>query len=210
MAAFFTVNGRGVAGAIGGLTRARAGMRLEMRRTMGVVVHHVERSLKRNALTGQKGSHPLFGVTGAAGDTLGVRSGRTRNSIVARVLDTPGGVVGVVGSPERHARLHEHGGTVTGAPYLRIPTREMQTGAGVDRMAGRSARSIAGAFLLKSKAGNLWIAMRGRGRELVLLYLLKRQVTFRPRRMFQRTLERSRAFIRQEFRNAVARVARAS
>lgn len=202
------INGHGLAAVIGRLERAGLAVRVETRREMSRIVHAVERDLKRNSLTGRKGSHPLFGVTGAAGDSLGVRSGRTRNSIVARVLDTPAGVVGVVGSPEKHVALHERGGTIHGNPYLRIPTREMQTAAGVDRLAGRSARSIVGAFLLKSKAGNLWIAARGRGRELVLLYLLKRSVTFRPRRMFQRTLERMRPLILASMRNVAARVAR--
>jgi hypothetical protein len=72
-----------------------------------------------------------------------------------------------------------------------------QTGAGVDRYLGMSIRAIPGSFLFRSKMGNLWAAVR-QGAENVLLYLLKRQVHFRPRRTAQRTIERGRPAVMRE------------
>lgn len=165
----------------------------------------VERDVKDKGLTGVKGRHPLFGVTGASGDTLGTRSGFTRRSVTARVLDTGRTVTGVVGTPLKQMRMHEQGGTITGSQFLRIPTVNAQTGAGVDRYAGQSIRQIAGAFLFRSRAGNLWAAVR-QGGQLVLLYLLKRTIRLRARHIFQRSLERTRPAIDAEMRRSVTTV----
>lgn len=147
----------------------------------------LESDIKAKSLTGAKGSHPFWGVTGARGDALGVRSGSTRRSVVRRVFEAGGDVVGAVGSPLPQIKLHEHGG-VTGP--ARIPTAAMQTAAGVDRYAGISARNIPGLFLLRSRAGNLWAAFREAG-ALRLAYLFKPFVLHRPRKMFTRALERN-------------------
>jgi hypothetical protein len=113
--------------------------------------------------------------------------------------------MGIVGSPLRQMKLHELGGTITGKPWLRIPTRASQTAAGVDRLAGVSARTIAGGFIFRSKAANLWIAAR-QGANLVLLYLLRRSVTLRARHIFRDSLRRMTPFIRAEFKSAVGRI----
>ncbi len=168
---------------------------------MSVAVVMVEADLKTNSFTGKRGSDPFWGVTGAAGDALGVRSGHTRRSIVSRVFTLGAGAVvtGTVGSPLKYMKLHEEGGTVHGKPWLRIPTKTMQTPAGVDRMAGRSIRSITEAFLLKSKAGKLWSVIRDRAGQLVFLYLLVRSVRMRARRPFKASLDRTRTKVRALF-----------
>jgi hypothetical protein len=62
----------------------------------------------------------------------------------------------------------------------------------VDRYSGRSARDIPGAFILKSKTGNLWIALRnGKRGALTLLYLLKKSATLRPRHIFARVRDQA-------------------
>jgi len=135
-------------------------------------------------------SHPFWGRVSPPGNVLGARSGMTR----ARL--SPGGIVTrlanewrtVVGSPDAHVAFLEEGGTKFGTSpkgFLRIPTRAMQTAAGVDRLTGASARTLPGAFFLRSKAGNLWIAIRDRGQRPTLLYLLKKSVRQRGRHIFR-------------------------
>lgn len=170
----------------------------------------------------------FWGKQSPKGAFLGARSGLTRirlspGGVVIRVGDV---LTAPVGSPDKHVRLHEFGGIVKGESpkgFLRIPTAQMQTTAGVDRLLGRSARILSNAFIFRSKAGNLWIASRGRAfqsfedrnvfrvvkvngvwkrikpapenpiflsksrakTKLLLLYLLKRSVTFRRRKIFE-------------------------
>lgn len=137
-------------------------------------------------------SHPFWGKTSPPGNVLGVRSGNTRRRI------SPGGIVfkrgttweTAVGSPDAHVLFMEEGGRQVGTSpkgFLRIPTRRAQTAAGVDRYFGTSAKNIPGSFLLKSKAGNLWIATKDKGQRPVLLYLLKKVVRKRGRHIFRDT-----------------------
>lgn len=200
-----TISQNGLPRVISNFDRAAKAMRAETRAAVSRATIRVEADLKSVGLTGPHGSSPLFGVTGAAGDTLGVRSGATRRSVTSRVFDTGATVTGVVGSSAPHIRIQEQGGTIHGAQYLRIPTVNAQTGAGVDRYAGMSIRGIPGSFLFRSAAGNLWAAVRDSG-ALKLLYLLKRSVTLRPRRMFAATLDRQRPAINAELRRAVTSV----
>lgn len=153
----------------------------------------LERDVKQKSLTGAKGSHPIWGVTGASGDALGARSGDTRRRVVRRVFEALGSVIGVVGSPDPKVKLHEHGGVISGRPLLRIPTRRAQTGAGVDRWLGVSARDIPNAFLFRARNRGLWIATREPAGGLQLLYKLVPRVVLRARKMFTRALERRAA-----------------
>jgi hypothetical protein len=195
----------GVGAVVTRLNRGAAAVRPTTAVAMERLVRTIERDVKRHSLTGKKGRHPLFGVTGAKGDALGVRSGNTRSSVTARVFDTAGTLLGVVGSALTHVRAHELGVTISGR-WLRIPTRHAQTGAGVDRYAGMSARQIPDTVLLRGKKGGLWIMLR-QGKKLTPLYLLVRSVTLRPRRMFAAALDRNRRAIRDAFARATARVA---
>lgn len=184
------VSVKGVEHVRGNLTRARTGVRTAQERGVAKASVLVSRLL-REELTGKAGSSAFWGKTGAQGNQLAVRSGKTRASI------TPGGnvirigdnVVAAVGSGEESLKRHESGGTFNGTSpggYFRIPTREAQTGAGVDRNAGQSIRNIAGAFLVRTMSGRLWAAI-AKGKSLVLLYLLVKSITLRPRHIFQRT-----------------------
>ena len=152
------------------------------------------------SMTAPERRDSFWGKVGAA-TGLSVRSGKTRASLTpgTRVYRTGTTVVGVVGSREKHLRLHEDGGVVRGGSpkgYLRIPTAQAQTAAGVDRWAGRSSRDIPGAFLMKSKRGNLWVAV-SRGGKLVLLYLLKKSVKMKARRVFARARDASREDVKR-------------
>lgn len=160
------------------------------------------RSLQRSALLLQRmlrarvsapaGRHPFWGKSSPFGAALGGRSGKTRQRIsVGPLLKLPsflGSQMSVaVGSEDRHLAFHEKGGTITGSPYLRIPTAAAQTAAGVDINQGRSVRGVAGYRIIKSKAGNLWIVRELGGantRRLEFMYLLKRSVRMRPRMIF--------------------------
>ncbi len=59
---------------------------------------------------------------GAAGNKLARRSGNAANSIYQRVLVASDRVTGIVGSPLVYVRAHEFGATITGKPWLYIPT----------------------------------------------------------------------------------------
>lgn len=207
MGAFLSVQSRG--GLAKRFARTPKALANATRRTMETATVMVEADLKRNALTGTKGRDPFWGVTGASGSALGVRSGHTRRSIARAVFTLPpAAVVGTIGSPLPQMKLHEQGGTVQGKPWLRIPTAVMQTAAGVDRLAGRSARTLPNTTIIKSRKGALWIAEVGTPRSRLaaelngvplLLYKLVRSVTLRPRRIFTETLKRNRPKLRSMF-----------
>jgi hypothetical protein len=202
---------RGAERVMGRLAQAAKDMHAETDRSMRLAVLAVRRRLTLE-LTGAEVRDGFWGRKGAPGDKLSARSGRTRASLTpgTRIYRVGNLVTGVVGSGQKHLRLHEDGGTISGTSpkgYLRIPTAAAQTGAGVDRYAGRSIKSISGAFLLRSKAGNLWAAIK-RGKSLVLLYLLKKQARMRPRRIFARVRDESRPQVLELTQGRVTAVVR--
>lgn len=210
MGAGMTFSAKGSGKVARRLARVPPALKERAHRTMEVAVRLTEGDLKAHALTGKKGQDAFWGVTGATGDALGVRTGHTRRSIATAVFGAfPAGVVGTVGSALRQMKLHEEGGTITGKPWLRIPTRVMQRpGSGTDALAGKSARSLPNTFILKSKSGNLWIAEGGTPRaklaqELngvpLLLYMLVHSITLRARRPFAGTLARVRGRVGKLF-----------
>jgi hypothetical protein len=76
--------------------------------------------------------------------------------------------------------------------------------SGTDKLAGRSAKGLPNTFILKSKAGNLWIAEGGTARSRLaqaqngvplLLYMLKPSITYRARHIFSGTLKRVKATV---------------
>lgn len=177
----------------GSYRAAGARARPSLRRAMTRAVSVQERDLKAVSLTGAKGSHSFWGTTGARASNLGVRSGFLRGSVTSRVFEAGEELVGVVGTPVRYARAHERGATITGRPFLKIPTRWGQTRAGVSR--GR----LAGEFVLRSRAGRLWVAARI-GRRLELRHLLHRgTVVLRARGMFAASARRARGAVRAIF-----------
>lgn len=140
---------------------------------------------------------PFWGVVGGVSQTgLALRSGTTRRSIIAngRVYESPNGYLyTVVASSAEHMVLLEEGGPLVGNPWLRIPTAVMQTPAGVDRLAGQSARRLRDGFVWPTRRmknfkngrpKNIWIARRGADGRLVLCYLLKRSVTIKGHHSF--------------------------
>lgn len=128
------------------------------------------------------GSHPFFGRTGGAGDTLAARSGQSRARLTpaGQTVRAGDSVFATVGSPDPHVAFLEEGGTINGRPYLSVPLAANQTAQGVDR--GR----LPGGFIIRSKAGNLFVARRKGRNGLELLRMLLRQVTIRGRHVFAR------------------------
>lgn len=144
----------------------------------------MERELK-TALTGTKRRDPFLGTIGPKPPLLGTRTGHTRRSVTSEVVKLFNQIVGVVGSPVKTLLAHEEGAYMRGNQYLRIPLAKAQTAAGVDRNAGRSIRGLPGTFILRSKAGNLFVVRR-RGRfDLEFLYLLKHSVRLPARHTFR-------------------------
>ena len=141
-------------------------------------------------MSARGGTDPFLGKLGAPAPELGVRSGGTR----ARL--TPGGqvyqrgdaYVAPVGSPDRHVRFMEEGGTISGHPYLRVPLAPAQRGSGQDRYGGVSLRHVEGFFPVRSHGGKLFLATeRGgkRSRRVEFWYLLVRSTRHEPRRTFK-------------------------
>lgn len=164
-------------------------------------------------MTGPKKSHPFWGVQSSSKEHLTVRSGLTRASLTpgTRVFVSGDTVTGAVGSSQKHLLDHESGGTFPGKSpkgYARIPTAAMQTPGGVDRLSGASIRSIPAAFLFTSKTGKLWAAIKGRGKELVLLYLLVKSVTLPARRIFGRVTDRIRPEVNRNLGSEVTTLVR--
>lgn len=139
-------------------------------------------------LSGTGTSDPFFGRRGAVSPLLGVRTGATRARLSpgGRVYRRGNDIFSAVGSPDAHVVAHDEGATITGNPYLRIPLAAAQTPAGQDRNVGHSVRGLPGLFVIKSRAGNLFLVRRvGKRGRLEFLYLLKRSVTLKPRHMFE-------------------------
>jgi len=188
------------------LRGARAGTGPATARGVRMGVAIVERALKMEMT--KKGEMDAFwGKQGAGDDGLAVRTGRTRASVTGAQFRSGDTYVGVVGSKEKHLKDHEDGATLQGtspAGYHRIPTAAAKTPAGVDRNAGRSIRNIPGAFLFTSKAGNLWAAMRNNAGPLVLLYMLVKSITLRPRKIFARVRREQQAPVVEALRSQVS------
>jgi len=204
------VSVKGAEKALRNLTGVTKNVRLESERSMARSVVLVRRMLAAE-MTAPENRDAFWGKKGASGNGLSVRSGKTRASLTpgTRIYRNGATLIGVVGSAEKHLKLHEDGGVIRGTSpkgYLRIPTRAAQTAAGVDRYAGRSIRDIPGSFLFKSRAGNLWAAIRRGSGPLELLYLLKKSARMRPRRIFARTRDNSRPKVVEITRGAIRTV----
>jgi len=150
----------------------------------------------------------FWGVRSPEGPFLGVRSGTTRRALSpGRVTVLGNEVVGVVGHPSKHVAFLEEGGLISAkGQYLRIPTAEAMTPSGVDRLAGRSAKGVAGLFIITSKAKRLWIVARdgsGPHARLKLMYLLVNSVRIEGKHIFKRSLEAMRDPIGTMFRGRV-------
>lgn len=144
-----------------------------------------EKLVKR--MTRTAGYDPFWGKQSPAGEYLGARTGLTVKRLSPGLKVTQSGKTyrTAVGSPDAHVAFFEHGGTIQGRQFLRIPTAAAQSASGAEqgRFAGRSLRDVPGVFLFKSKAGRLWAAEK-RDKKLTLLFLLQRAAKFRPRGIF--------------------------
>jgi len=170
----------------------------------------VQREL-RALVSAPGGFDPFWGKTSGTLATMTGRSGKTRQRIaVGPVLEAPGGhALIAVGSPDPHMALQERGGTVSGKQFLRIPTALAQTAAGVDINVGRSVRGLPGYRVIRTGSGNLWIVRDGgRGQRPDFMYLLKRSVHIRARRIFSITQLHTEPQISRMFHGAVTEVVR--
>jgi hypothetical protein len=181
----------GAAEAATRMTRAAQGAKATQERGLNAAAARVLAALKHR-MSDAGGHNPFFGRTGGRGDTLAARSGGSRARLVLTRAHQAGGVMTAgAGSPDKHVRFLENGGTITGGKLLRIPLAAAQTPQGVDRWAGQSARSIPGAFLIRSHGGRLFIVREqggkagGGGRSrMEFLYQLVKQVRVRGRHVF--------------------------
>lgn len=165
-------------------------------------------------MSGAPTYNDLFGRSGAAGRRLGTVTGNAKRTLVRRVFVRGKTVVGVVGSPEQYVALHEFGGTISGKPLLRIPTKYSKKASGQDVLAGRGARTLSNTRIFRSRKGNLFIwevdtpRARASPKGIIPLYLLKPSVTYRARGFMKRTLELSSGEVARELGVGVARAVR--
>lgn len=171
----------------------------------------VERDLKENGFTGRRPPRPnpslnargplFWGGSQTPGALAVRRSGvvETRTTITSQVFAFQSGgrkqLLGVVGSPVRWLPIHERGGTITGKPWLAIPT------VFEPRYGDRPG------FWAETKMGNLMrFAVLGQrsARRAVPVVLLKRSVRLPARRMFATSVERVRDRVADIFGRAVA------
>lgn len=157
---------------------------------------------------------PFWGKTGSGGPGLSVRSGKTRGAIVAtgRVYTGAyGELYTIVGHASNHVRDLEDGATVHGNPWVKIPTAQAQTPAGVDRFLGRR---VPGGFVWPTKRmknfangrpKNLWIAAVRDG-ALRLFYMLRGSVKLKAHHSFGIMRARLEPRVRLYLAEATARL----
>jgi phage gpG-like protein len=209
--ASITINATAINRVAANLSKRAANIPKQNARAMNVITKSIDRDMKRRWLHGAAGVNDLFGKTGATSDRqLATVTGTARKTLVSRVFAHFNKVVGVVGTPLAYVAMHEWGGTVTGNPLLRIPTKFSKKNSGQDRLQGRSARSLGDkAKIWRSRAGNLFIWEVGTARAKaagrpIPLYLLKPSIKLRARHMFRIALLSARPLIRATFANAVS------
>ncbi len=127
----------------------------------------------------------------ASGRLVKVRSNRYRGSI--RTVVDRRRLEGVVGTKVVYARQIEFGGTIKAKAggWLTVPLPAAKTRGGDVR---GSARDFKGTFFIKSKKGNLILMGRPTpgSRRIVPLFVLKRRVKQKPKRVFQ-TAQKNKA-----------------
>lgn len=168
---------------------------VEARKALGELGQAGRMIMVREILRQPQRRDPFWGTMGTGSPFgLGVRSGKTAQRIVGtgQVYEVNGELRTFIGSPDRHMRQLEDGGTVTGTPWLKIPTAAAQKPAGDPRYAANE--KVEGSFIwptskmvnFKGEYGrpkNLWIVRR-KGDRLEKLYMLKRSVTHKAHRAF--------------------------
>jgi hypothetical protein len=174
------------------LKAASAQANVASQRSVAAAGMLVLRGLK-DRMSGSPGRSSFWGRTGGQGDTLGARTGGTRNRLQGgRVMGAGGSYWTSVGSPDQYVKHAEEGGELSTSGFFRIPTAAAQTGAGVDRLAGQSIKGQPGFRLIRTKAGKLWGVKEnytGRGffKSMTLMYLFVKNITIRGRHVFART-----------------------
>jgi hypothetical protein len=181
-----TVIVRGLSECERNLKAASAQARVASQRSVAAAGMLVLRELKQR-MSGTPGRDAFWGRTGGQGDTLGARTGGTRNRLQGgRVMGSGDSYWTAVGSPDQHVKRAEEGGDLSTGGFFRIPTAAAQTGAGVDRLAGQSIKGRSGYALIRSKTGKLWGVFM-QARKWTLMYLFVKRITIRGRHVFAGT-----------------------
>lgn len=133
--------------------------------------------------------HKTAWPSGTTDNTLSKRSGKGMRSIKQSIkvsgqsLDDIQGVIG----GDFYLRIQETGGTIRAkkVKFLTIPLKAALNSRGIPKK--MSAREWDRTFVARSKAGNL-IIFTTKGRKLIPLYVLKKQVYIPPRLGMQKTI----------------------
>jgi len=142
-----------------------------------------------------------------SGKILKVRTGRLRASIGSRINISREGISGVIGSGVRqgnrvvYANIHEIGGIITPkkVQWLTIPLAGALTPAGDLRGGATSARDFANTFIARN------IIFQRQGKNIIPLFVLKKQVKIPARKYLSRTLEQTQRRIMQIMLDNISR-----
>lgn len=131
---------------------------------------------RANRLSGRRGGVGLNRRSGSLyrGFVWGVQARTTLDSVRA-FIGWRGGRSGMI------ANVHEYGALIRGKPWLTVP---------LPGVSGR-ASDYPGAFIIKSRRGNLLIVQK-RGKEIQPLFVLKRSVRLKARLTLRATWSSSR------------------
>ena len=137
-------------------------------------------------MTGRAGWDAFWGKQSPKGPFLAGRTGqsRARLSRGGIVFKRASGYFSEVGSPDKHVKLHEEGGTIVATgTQMRMPLAVMQKPSGEDRNAGRSVRGDR-RFRWRPGKKYQWLDVL-MGSRWVPAYLLLKRATYRARRFFR-------------------------
>lgn len=169
-----------------GMQRLKEDFEAAARRIQPMLQTELRRHLQLVAQT-LKQKHSGAWPGGTTATTLSRRSGEAMDSLERGVKITSGSA-GAEGSLSGafYLTIHEYGGTIraTKAQFLTIPLKEALNSNGTPKY--QSARQWNNTFVAMSKRGNLIIFQR-RGRLIVPLYVLKKQVKIRARLGLRKT-----------------------
>lgn len=144
-----------------------------------------------------------------SGKPLKVRSGRLRNSLkvpgmegIFKIVRSAMKILGRLGTRVPYGPTHEYGATIKPirSQWLTIPLQAVKTRAGVAR--GR-ARDFTNTFFRRSKTGNL-ILFQKRGKGIVPLFVLKKQVKIPKRAFLEPAVKKSLGWITDRFSRNIA------
>lgn len=134
------------------------------------------------------------------------RSGNLGRSIKSMVRIRNNRIEGKISSDSVYAPSHEYGATIrpVNVQWLTIPLDAAKTAAGVTR---GGARSFKNTFFITSKTGTL-LLMQRQGKNIVPLFVLKKQVTIPKRQFLEPSAMEAKRYIEKDIPHRIKKALR--